>query len=1050
MKKFRKGTALLVLAIFVAEMFLSSMTAYAFGMPKSSNAVTEASVTDNHSVEIVNPFASLLNAGKRVKSTPQVTGSGDGKKPIDLVPYNNGQAKNKLEVINNVKNENRIIVKYKDMSKAEDSKKKFSSKRPSDKLKSKRKSKRFKMESLEITGSDDVTSIINELKKDSNVEYAQPDYILDSFLTPQDNRYGEQWGLTNTAQTISGQAGIPGVDINAADAWDITAGTNNVTVAIVDTGVDTSHPELAGSVYVNTKEQPNGIDDDGNGYVDDISGWDFANNDNSTFDSETQDAHGTHVGGIINAKMNNGGITGVTPNVRILPLKFIIGDTGYTSDAIEAIQYAVDAGADIISCSWGGGEYNQALMDVMASSDALFICAAGNSGRNVDVNPVYPACFSLPNVISVASIDNKGQFAAFSNYGSKVHIAAPGVNILSTLPGNKYGFMSGTSMAAPFVSGVAALIKSNDPSLTVQDMKSRILNNATKVSSLEGKVSSSGRLNAHAVLLNNAPSATPEPTALPGPTPSPESKSKEPEPVYDTSASGNNKVPKPVMSEINLFVDSAIKTGIAKMSSDNGIENLSMFRMKEKFITVIWTTSVEANTELHYGNSEGVEKVYRSNRMTTKHQAEIMVESMDDVRFFMAKSVAQDGTELKTDVKASADYLTDLGGNAPVFPDTVLSSNETSMSDVSTMSYMADNGANYSFDTAQQINQGTVFGTAEKSVGSDYYKILLEEGKTYSIDLIGMAQGEDYDIYLYNSSQSDALDYSTFGSNYDEHIQYTPTVSGTYYLQVNPYDSTTANHNYQLVVYSQDCPPDSYEPNDGYLAATPITAGNTTEATINVNSDEDWFVLDTAKTGKLNVTLKNIPSDCDYDLEVYKDDFITPIEGSYSYNDEKITRIINEPGKYYIRVYSYTGSNASERYMLQANVYTQDAYELNDDAYEVKYQGAPAIDLGSCISATIDNPDDTDFYMFTVGSDTNVGVRLQNIPEGTDYDLAVYSFDSSTYGFTLLSSSTYGSNSDEAVISQLAEGFYYIKVYSYSGSSETQSYKLSVTDDSKG
>jgi alpha-tubulin suppressor-like RCC1 family protein len=317
---------------------------------------------------------------------------------------------------------------------------------------------------------------------------------------------------------------------------------------------------------------------------------------------------------------------------------------------------------------------------------------------------------------------------------------------------------------------------------------------------------------------------------------------------------------------------------------------------------------------------------------------------------------------------------------------------------------------------------------------------------------MGMAQGEDYDIYLYNSEQSSAIGVSNVGGNYDENIEYTPTTTGIYYLEVMPYSSTSANHNYQLMIYSQDCPPDSYEPNDGHLAATPVTAGSTTAATINVSTDEDWFVLDTTKTGKLNITLKNIPMGCDYDLEVFKDDFITPIDGSYSCTnyDEKITRLINETGKYYIRVYHATGSNASVPYELQANVYTSDAYEVNDDAYDVKNAGTPSIDLGSYTSATIDNPDDIDFFKFTINSSTNVGLRLQNIPEGMDYDLELYSYDSLTNRFSMISGSTCVSNYDETIINQLSAGSYYVKVCSYSGSSETQNYKLSVTDENAG
>jgi subtilisin family serine protease len=1048
MQKSKKIIALLMTVIMLTQIFSYSGMAFGNDSLKNNSAMLGTSGSSTLVSNDVKSKESTAKNGTGVISTADPT--------ANVTAVTTAQQLNGTMVSKDMKKSNKkssIIVKYKDINKAENSKNKFTTKKPKSKITSKKAMKSFKMEALEISSDDDISDIINDLQSDPNVVYAQPDYVLDTYLIPSDVRYSEQWGFSNNGQAVNGQAGTPGIDIDIENAWNLTTGSNEVTIGIVDTGVDLSHPEISGNIYVNEKEQLDGVDNDGNGYIDDVTGFDFVNKDRSVFDSASKDRHATHIAGIIASGMNNGGIAGVSPNVKILPLKFIDGNSGYTSDAISAIEYGISMGVSIFNCSWGGSQQNQALKDIMENSNALFICAAGNAGQNVDINPVYPACYQLPNVISVGAIDNRGQLASFSNYGSKVQIVAPGVDILSTLPGNNYGLMSGTSMAAPFVTGVAALLKSKYPTMSAAEIKAGILNNATYMQNLAGKVSTSGRLNASAALLNNTQSYTVQPTAEPTPTLSPVFKSKEPGPIYDISAGGNNKIPKPVMSDRNLFIDSAIKTGMAKTSSDNGIENLGLFRIKEKFVTVIWTTDVEANTMLHYGNTEGVEKVYTSNKLTKKHQAEIMVESIDDIRYFMAKSISQNGTEFDTDIKAAADYMKDLGGNAPVFPDTVLSSNETSLSDVSTMSYIIDNGANHSFDTTQQIYQGTLFGTADESAGSDYYRIFLSAGKTYSIDLIGMAEGEDYDVYLYDNTRN-ILGVSNIGGNYDEEIEYTTTEAGMYYLQVMPYtySSTSAHHNYQLVVYSQDCPPDSYEPNDGRLVATPITAGNTIAATINVNTDEDWFVLDTAKIGKLNVTLKSIPTDCDYDLEVYESDGTTLIDGSYSSscNDEKITKIINETGKYYIRVYNGTGSNAFDTYELQANVYTPDGYELNDEAYNVKNTGEPSIDLGSCTSATIDNPDDTDFFKFTVGSDTNVGVRLQNIPEGMDYDLAVYSYDSSTNNFLLVSSSTYGGNSDETVVSQLAAGFYYIKVYSYCGSSETQSYMLSVTDENAG
>ncbi len=175
-------------------------------------------------------------------------------------------------------------------------------------------------------------------------------------------------------------------------------------------------------------------DDDGNGYIDDVNGWDFANSDNTVFDSASEDKHGTHTAGIIAAGANNGGIKGVAPGIKVMPLKFITSTGGYTSDAIEAIEYARTMGIKIINCSFGGSQENYALRDAMASSGILFVCSAGNKGQDTAVYPVYPASLSLPNIISVATINSSGELAGFSNYGADVDIAAPASTYLAQCP----------------------------------------------------------------------------------------------------------------------------------------------------------------------------------------------------------------------------------------------------------------------------------------------------------------------------------------------------------------------------------------------------------------------------------------------------------------------------------------------------------------------------------------------------------------------------------------------------------------------------------------
>ncbi|THF81684.1 S8 family serine peptidase [Cohnella fermenti] len=364
-----------------------------------------------------------------------------------------------------------------------------------EKLEVKKRNPRSGTELLQIGSQDDLNSTIAELRKNPNVEYVQPNYMLYSTAIA-DARFEEQWGLSNSGQNV-GQAGISGIDIGARAAWETTMGASSVMVGVLDTGIEIEHPDLSGNIYTNPNEVPdNGIDDDGNGYIDDVHGFDFINRDSSIYDSASDDKHGTHVAGIIAAQANTDGIRGVAPNVTVLPLKFISNGAGYTSDAIEAIEYAEKMGASIINMSFGGSDANPALEDAMAASGMLFVAAAGNNGDNSEVKPVYPASFDIPNLLSVTAIDNKGKLASFADYGESVDVAAPGVSILSTVPGSGYAFLSGTSMAAPFVAGIAALIKSMYADLTSSSIAERIKNGVQASSALAGKVGASGWVNA--------------------------------------------------------------------------------------------------------------------------------------------------------------------------------------------------------------------------------------------------------------------------------------------------------------------------------------------------------------------------------------------------------------------------------------------------------------------------------------------------------------------------------------------------------------------------
>jgi subtilisin family serine protease len=285
----------------------------------------------------------------------------------------------------------------------------------------------------------DIEEALELYLDDPDVEHAEPNYIVSANIAaPDDTYFNRLWGLHNTAQNVNGTNGTNDADIDALDAWDVTAGSTDVVVAVIDSGIDINHPDLQANIWINPGETPdNGIDDDGNGYVDDVNGWDFFTNDSDPRDAH---GHGTHIAGTVAAVGNNNkGVTGVSWSAKIMVLRFLDAwGFGSTANAIAAIEYANEKGADVINNSWGGGGYVQALKDAIDASDAVVVCAAGNSGWNTDAIPHYPSSYNSGNIISVAASNQNDRLASFSNFGAvSVDVAAPGTNIYSTAPGRK-------------------------------------------------------------------------------------------------------------------------------------------------------------------------------------------------------------------------------------------------------------------------------------------------------------------------------------------------------------------------------------------------------------------------------------------------------------------------------------------------------------------------------------------------------------------------------------------------------------------------------------
>ena len=346
--------------------------------------------------------------------------------------------------------------------------------------------------------------ILLSLNQDANIEYAEPNYIRKVSGSPENEPgFINMWGLNNTT--------TKGVDINVEAAWKVSTGNPNLVVGVIDTGIDYSHEDLENNIWTNNAEIPdNGKDDDGNGYVDDVNGWNFAYGSNDPYDDND---HGTHVSGTIAAPANGIGIAGVAPTVKIMPLKTADAEgTSYDSDIVSAIQYGVSKGVKLFNCSFGGDGFSQAEYDVMKSSNALFMCAAGNGDDNnngLDTDGSiknYPSSFDLPNIISVASIDEDGALSSFSNYGmTSVDIAAPGDSIYSTVPGG-YAYYSGTSMATPHVTGVAALVLSENMNLSPSEVKNCILKSTNKLSSLANKTVTGAIVDAFGAMVVAKPS----------------------------------------------------------------------------------------------------------------------------------------------------------------------------------------------------------------------------------------------------------------------------------------------------------------------------------------------------------------------------------------------------------------------------------------------------------------------------------------------------------------------------------------------------------------
>jgi len=461
------------------HLFLSSISLGVSGFAQSSNSAAPM-VSANADMQQMAESASVSPSAKKVRGSARGQSTAPGIEIVNgresvagevLVSFRPGRAGKIQGIRNNMKAKELKVIP------------------------------RFGVHRWRLESKKSVSQAIRELSANPDVKYAEANYLVYAAAVPNDLFQSKLWGLHNTGQT----GGTPDADIDAPEAWNIATGSDEIVVGLIDSGVDYLHPDLAANIWTNEIERNGiaGVDDDGNGYVDDIYGWDFLSDDN---DPSDETSHGTHCAGTIGALGNNdAGVAGVNWNVKIMNLKFLNAQNmGSTADAVEAISYATmmrQRGVNIVltSNSWGGTAFSQTLMDAIAAGQQagmLFVAAAGNGGIDTDVTPNYPSCFELDNIISVAATDHHDKRASFSNWGAKsVDLAAPGVDILSTIRGNGYLINSGTSMATPHVAGAAALAWSMSPGSSYTQIRDAILTGADPVN-MDQPTVTGGRLNA--------------------------------------------------------------------------------------------------------------------------------------------------------------------------------------------------------------------------------------------------------------------------------------------------------------------------------------------------------------------------------------------------------------------------------------------------------------------------------------------------------------------------------------------------------------------------
>jgi thermitase len=466
---------------------------------------------------------------------------------------------------------------------------------------------------VKTPGHKSLKSALSTLSNNPAVEYAEPNYIYHAIgfknkrysQIPNDPKFNLLWGLHNTGDNEpagsrgnSSETGRAGADVNAMAAWELTKGSRNIKIAVIDTGVDYNHEDLKNNMWVNEAELngQEGVDDDGNGFVDDIHGYDFANKDGDPLDGH---GHGTHCAGTIAAEHDNGiGVAGVMSEASIVAVKFLSDSgSGTSEDALLAIDYATTIGVDIMSNSWGGGGASEALKEAIQRAHEegiIFTAAAGNSSTNNDSSPHYPSNYDVPNVISVAAHNYNDGLASFSCYGPRtVHVAAPGRNILSTVTNNQYEVYSGTSMATPHVTGVVGLYLAYNGKVAPEELRNSLMSSSVYGSAYKRTTISMGRVDAYNFLTGVVAERPeqPDPNAW--------------IPLYDYTFESKHPYDNNMNEEMEVVVENAkfLRVVIKKYELENRYDYLKILDSHGSLVDTVTGSGEDYHTEYVEGNT---------------------------------------------------------------------------------------------------------------------------------------------------------------------------------------------------------------------------------------------------------------------------------------------------------------------------------------------------------------------------------------------------------------------------------------------------------------